>query len=99
MNPTRSSGLLRPICVFSLSLLPWALIAQQPVTPARPRIRPIEERIAGLQKIDGYFPLYWDDRTGSLYLEISRMDDPFLYTTGLAAGLGSNDIGRGRGPA
>jgi len=38
-------------------------------------------------------PLYWDERTGSLWLEIPRFDTEFLYTTGLAAGLGSNDIG------
>ena len=50
-----------------------------------------------MQKLDGYFPLYWDDRTGSLFLEIPRFDTEFLYTTGLAAGLGSNDIGLDRG--
>jgi hypothetical protein len=50
-----------------------------------------------MQKIDGYFPLYWDERTGSLWLEIPRFDSEFLYTTGLAAGLGSNDIGLDRG--
>ena len=57
----------------------------------------IEERTAGMRKIDGYFPLYWDERTGSLFLEIPRFDTDFLYTTGLAAGLGSNDIGLDRG--
>jgi hypothetical protein len=61
------------------------------------RIAPIEERTAGMQRIDGYFPLYWDERTGSLFLEIPRFDTDFLYTTGLAAGLGSNDIGLDRG--
>ena len=25
----------------------------------------IEERTAGMQKLDGYFPLYWDERTGN----------------------------------
>ena len=50
-----------------------------------------------MQKIDGYFPLYWDERTGNLWLEIPRFDTDFLYTTGLAAGLGSNDIGLDRG--
>jgi len=50
-----------------------------------------------MQKIDGYFPMYWDERTGSLWLEISRFDTDFLYTTGLAAGLGSNDLGLDRG--
>jgi len=57
----------------------------------------IEERTAGMTRLDGYFPLYWDDRSGSLWLEIPRFDSDFLYTTGLAAGLGSNDIGLDRG--
>lgn len=50
-----------------------------------------------MQKIDGYLPLYWDDRTGSLFLEIPKFDAEFLFTAGLAAGLGSNDIGLDRG--
>src|SRR5215475_2378832 len=61
------------------------------------RIPSIEERTAGMQRLDGYFPLYWDERAGSLFLEIPRFDTDFLYTTGLAAGLGSNDIGLDRG--
>src|SRR5262245_23864459 len=66
--------------------------------PAAPgRIPTIEERVTGMQKLDGFFPLYWEDRTGNLYLEISRFNTDFLYTTGLAAGLGSNDIGLDRG--
>src|SRR5271170_1671226 len=61
------------------------------------RIPPIEERVAGMQKLDGYFPLYWEERTGSLFLEIPRFNAEFLLTGGLAAGLGSNDIGLDRG--
>src|SRR5579872_4133485 len=66
-----------------------------PGVPAR--IPSIEERVAGMQKLDGYFPLYWEERTGNLYMEIARFDIDFLYATGLAAGLGSNDIGLDRG--
>src|SRR5579863_8545375 len=61
------------------------------------RIPPIEERVTGMQKLDGYFPLYWEDRTGSLFLEIPRFNAEFLLAGGLAAGLGSNDIGLDRG--
>ena len=57
----------------------------------------IDARTSGMQKIDGYFPLYWDERTGSLFLEIPRFDTEFLFSTGLSAGLGSNDIGLDRG--
>lgn len=61
------------------------------------RVQAIDERTAGMQKIDGYVPLYWDERTGSLFIEIVRFESDFLFNTGLAAGLGSNDIGLDRG--
>src|SRR3954451_15135958 len=65
--------------------------------PATAAPQTIDARTAGMTKIDGYSPLYWDERAGSLYLEIPRFDSDFLYSTGLAAGLGSNDIGLDRG--
>jgi len=64
--------------------------------PAGP-VPTIEARTAAFQKIDGFVPLYWDERSGSLWMEISRFDSEFLYSTGLTAGLGSNDIGLDRG--
>jgi hypothetical protein len=69
--------------------------AQQQQRPAAPQS--VDERTSGMKKIDGYFPIYWDDRTGALFLEISRFDTDFLFSTGLSAGLGSNDIGLDRG--
>jgi Met-zincin/Domain of unknown function (DUF5117) len=57
----------------------------------------IDARTTGSQKIDGYMPLYWDDKTGSLLMEINKFDTEMLYATGLTAGLGSNDIGLDRG--
>jgi hypothetical protein len=65
--------------------------------PVQTPLQTIEQRTAGMQKLDGYFPVYWDDRTGSLFIEIPRFDSEFLLSTGLAAGLGSNDIGLDRG--
>ncbi len=67
--------------------------------PPAPGARPpsIDERTGGMQKLDGFFPLYWDDRTGSLLIEIPRFDSDVLFSVGLAAGLGSNDIGLDRG--
>jgi hypothetical protein len=56
----------------------------------------IETRTANLEKFDGFYPLYWDASSGSLYLEIPRLNEEVLYQTGLAAGLGSNDIGLDR---
>ena len=60
-------------------------------------IEPIDARTAGMQKIDGFYPLYWEERTGSLFVEIAKLDTDILMNTGLAAGLGSNDIGLDRG--
>ena len=57
----------------------------------------IEDKTEGMQEIDGFFPLYWDDATGSLWMEIARFDEEVLHLGGLAAGLGSNDIGLDRG--
>src|SRR5258708_2665844 len=57
----------------------------------------IEARTARMQKIDGFFPLYWDERTGSMFVEIPKLETDVLLNTGLAAGLGSNDIGLDRG--
>jgi hypothetical protein len=57
----------------------------------------IDARTTGFQKLDGYVPLYWDQKTGSLWMEINKFDTEMLYSTGLTAGLGSNDIGLDRG--
>ncbi len=75
-----------------------AIDAQQSAPPQRPAaLQSVEDRTIGMKKIDGYFPLYWDDSAGAMFLEISRFDSDFLFSTGLSAGLGSNDIGLDRG--
>ncbi len=60
-------------------------------------LQSIDARTSGFQKLDGYMPLYWDQKTGSLWMEINKFDTEMLYSTGLTAGLGSNDIGLDRG--
>ena len=57
----------------------------------------IEDRTADMKKIDGFYPMYWDEAGGRLYLEIPKLETEVLYSTGLATGLGSNDIGLDRG--
>ena len=88
---------------FALLVCVVLVQAQQPgggrggAGAAPGRVPTIEERTSGMQKMEGYFPMYWDERAGALWLEIPRLDADFLFTTGLAAGLGSNDIGLDRG--
>jgi hypothetical protein len=71
--------------------------ATTPAAGQKPKPLPsIAERTDGFRKLDGFYPLYWDDALGTLYLEIPRLDQEVLYVTGLSAGLGSNDIGLDR---
>ena len=57
----------------------------------------IGDRTDGLKKIEGFYPMYWDEAGGRLFLEIPGLDTEVLHSTGLATGLGSNDIGLDRG--
>src|SRR3982750_690808 len=89
-----------PICLLALALPTMGAAQAATERAAAPQSGPlqtIDARTAGMQKIDGYMPLYWDQRTGSLWMEIDRLDTEMLYSTGLTAGLGSNDIGLDRG--
>src|ERR1035441_3220970 len=84
---------------LALSVALGAAGQQRPAGAAAPGspTPAIDERTSGMLKLDGYFPLYWDERTGSLWLELVRFHSDFLSATGRAAGLGSNDIGLDRG--
>ena len=39
-----------------------------------------------MQKIDGFFPLYWEEGTGNLFLEIPELGKEVLWAKGLSAG-------------
>jgi hypothetical protein len=49
-----------------------------------------------MRAYSGYFPFYWNARTGSILLEVDKLDREFLYVHSQPAGLGSNDIGLDR---
>ncbi len=57
----------------------------------------IEEETEGLQAVTGFFDLYWDEETGSLFWEIDELDSEFLYQVSMGSGLGSNPVGIDRG--
>ena len=57
----------------------------------------IAEKTTGAKAMPGYFPMYWDAKTGKLYLEIDKFDTEFLYVNSMPAAVGSNDIGLDRG--
>ncbi len=47
--------------------------------------------------MDGLFPMFWDAKSGHVFLHVSKFDQDFLFLTSLPYGLGSNDIGLDRG--
>jgi hypothetical protein len=57
----------------------------------------IAEKTDGMTRMDGFFPLYWDEARGQLWMEIPRLNEEVLYVSSLSAGVGSNDIGLDRG--
>lgn len=71
----------------------------QPGPQAAPagKLPSIDDKTKDLTKIDGFFPLYWDESAGTLWMEIPKLDTEVLYVSSLSAGLGSNDIGLDRG--
>jgi hypothetical protein len=76
-------------CRSALGLLfaaATSLSAQQTIT----------DYTRGLEKRDGYFPVYWDAARGRLLLEV-RPGEEFLYLPSLATGIGSEPLGLDRG--
>jgi hypothetical protein len=85
----RFHGLKSGFLLFLLLIGFVSAQAQKPQT--------IAEKVAGMQKFPGFFPFYWDNKTGKIWLEIDKWNTEFLYVESLPAGIGSNDIGLDRG--
>ena len=97
MFNSRGTGVQSGLVALAIVVTAGAAFAQSARRPgASEPIPSIEERTTGMKKIDGFFPLYWE-AGGRLFLEIPRLNTEVLYSTGLATGLGSNDIGLDRG--
>ncbi|MCB9508904.1 MAG: zinc-dependent metalloprotease [Deferribacteres bacterium] len=76
-------------------LLQSVVFAQESKTDSGPKT--IADFTQNMQKFDGYFPFYWHEKDGKIWLEIDRWDTELLYINSLPAGIGSNDIGLDRG--
>src|SRR4051812_27372875 len=75
--------------VLSAAALSSSVAQQPPARPAAAAPAPTERH-------DGFIPFYYDEKTGRLLFEISRLDRDFLYLYSLATGVGSNDLGLDR---
>ncbi len=52
---------------------------------------------SAVEQSDGFFTFEWDEAQGKIFLHVDRLNEPFIYQTSLARGIGSNDIGADRG--
>jgi uncharacterized protein DUF4953/uncharacterized protein DUF5117 len=75
--------------ILLLLICCYTVHAQKPQT--------LSEKVAGMERFPGFFPFYWDAKTGKVWLEIDKWNTEFLYVESLPAGIGSNDIGLDRG--
>ncbi len=75
---------------------PHTLAAQDRPSPAATPPT-IEEKTAAMERMDGFFPIYWEESAGRIWLEVGLWDTDVLHAAGIGAGLGSNDIGIDRG--
>lgn len=88
----------RVLCALTAAVVLGGCAAEaQTAKPGAERIGSIADRTSGMKKLDGFFPLYWDEAAGRLFLEVPKLDVEVLHATGFATGLGSNDIGIDRG--
>lgn len=53
--------------------------------------------VTDYERQPGFVDLYWDEQSGRLFLGIHALDEPMLYQSSLARGVGSNDLGFDRG--
>src|SRR5579863_5007162 len=52
-----------------------------------------------LKRFDGFYPFYYDDKSGKVYLEIDRWGQEFLYFSSLPEGIGNGGAERGQASA
>ncbi len=85
--------------IFFLFLIVF-ILSISTFSSADPNAEPvptISEKTREMQRFPGFFPFYWDELSGKIFLEIDKPGQEFLYLHSLPAGIGSNDIGLDRG--
>jgi hypothetical protein len=81
------------VAAIALTTACLPAIAQVPAAPATS----IAGRTAGMERLDGFLPIYLDPRQARILLEIPRDSTRALLLVSQATGLGSNPIGIDRG--
>src|SRR5690606_11403273 len=92
----------RPARALRALTLSVALLLLAAPLPAQERadtssLPTIAAKTRGMERLDGFMPLYLEERTGKVWLEVPRSGEELLYYVSLPAGVGHNDIGLNRG--
>ena len=83
---------------LAIGLATGALLLSGALASVEARQLPsIADHTAGMNKMEGFFNLYWDDSTGKMYWEIDKLGVGFIYQISMGSGLGSNPVGIDRG--
>lgn len=75
--------------ILLLCLLPFLSFSQKSAS--------IEEKTKNMKAFPGFFPFYWEEVSGKVWLQVPAGTTELLYVTSLPSGLGSNDVGLDRG--
>lgn len=65
--------------------------------PLSAEIKALDVFTEKLEKRDGLFPIFYQQEKDKVFVQINRLDQPFLFQSSLPQGVGSNDIGLDRG--
>src|SRR5712672_3934607 len=85
------------VCTSRMGAQSKSDIAEQKVATTSEKMASVADKTKLMEKMAGYFNIYWDAKAGKLWLEIDKWGAEFLYQSSMPAGIGSNDIGLDRG--
>ena len=88
---------LKPVISKAVSANVLIVLALAAVAACAPPPEAPVETGSELERLEGFVDLYWEKSTGRLLIGIATFDEPFLYQSSLARGVGSNDLGFDRG--
>ena len=66
-----------------VTLAPTLAVAQD--QQAQDALPSIADKTEGMERMEGFFPLYWDRDEGQLWMEIDKFDSELLHLNGNAA--------------
>lgn len=88
----------RFLILFTAFIIPVSLFSQKKgtATTSTPELSPIEVKVAGMKKMEGFINYYYDEKQDKIYFIIDKWDTELIYVESITAGVGSNDIGLDR---